>query len=55
MGVSGHLHTPATLPPGNAPQYPMDRMLGPQSWSGCAGKEKKSLPLPEIKLQSSSL
>jgi hypothetical protein len=34
-----------------SPWYPLDRMLfGPQSWSGCNGKEKKfpSLPLLAI-------
>jgi len=35
-----------------APQYPLGRRLdGPHSWSGCDGKEEKSLPLLVIKLQ----
>jgi len=38
------------------PWYPLDRKLGgPQSQSGHSGEEKKSLPLPGIKPQSSSL
>jgi hypothetical protein len=30
---------------GKIPWYLLDRRLGgPQSWSGCSGKEKESLP-----------
>jgi len=33
----------------NSPQDPFNRRLGgPQSWSGCSGKEKKYLPVPGI-------
>jgi len=32
------------------PCYPLDRRLGgPESWSACSGKEKKSQPLLGIK------
>jgi hypothetical protein len=38
---------------GKEPQYPLDRrLIGCQSQSGHDGKEKKSLPLPEIESQS---
>jgi len=41
MGVSGQLHTPAALPAGKNPWYPLDRRLGgPQSRSGRGGEEK---------------
>jgi hypothetical protein len=37
-GVSGQLHSPAALPQGKSPLYPLDRRLGgPQSWSGRCG------------------
>jgi hypothetical protein len=37
--------TPAALPPGKEPQYPLDRRLGgPQSHFGHGGKEKNSQP-----------
>jgi hypothetical protein len=46
MEVGGHLHAPATLPLGKDPWYALNRRLGgPQSWFGCGGEEKKSLPL----------
>jgi len=52
---SGQLHIPATLPPEKDHQYPLDRRLGgPHSQTGHYDKEKKSLPLPGIKLLSSS-
>jgi len=43
MEVSGQLHVPAALPPGEDPQHPLDRRLGggPRSWSGRSGEEKK--------------
>jgi hypothetical protein len=45
MGVSGHRHAPATLPPEKA-QYPLYRRLGgPQGWSG---RLRKILPQPGI-------
>jgi len=46
MEVSGQLHI-VTLFPTKEPEYPIDRRLGgPQSQSGCGGKEKlPSLPL----------
>jgi len=41
MEVSSQLHAVE-----NSPQYPLDRRLaGHQSWSGCSGEEKKSLPV----------
>jgi hypothetical protein len=43
MEVCGQLHTPATLPPGKASQYPLERRLGgPQHQSGYSGEEKNS-------------
>jgi len=47
MEVSRQLYTPATLtPPGNIPQYPLDRKLsGSQSWPACSGEEKIQTPL----------
>jgi hypothetical protein len=39
--VSGQLHAPAALPPGESPRYPLDaRLGGPQSRSGRRGEEK---------------
>jgi hypothetical protein len=39
LEVSGHLHSPATLPPGNRPRYPVGRRLGGrQSRSGRYGE-----------------
>jgi hypothetical protein len=36
----GQLHTPAALPPGTDPQYPLDGRLGvPQSWPELCGEE----------------
>jgi hypothetical protein len=35
LEVSGQLHSPAALPPGKSPRYPLDRRLGgPQSRFG---------------------
>jgi hypothetical protein len=49
MEVSGQLHTPAALPPGKDPLYPLDRRLGgPQSRSGRGVLEKNSQPPPGI-------
>jgi len=42
MEVSCWLHTPAALPPGEEPWYPLDRIVGPQKRSGHGGEEKKS-------------
>jgi len=45
MEISGQLHVRFT--PGKVPHYPLDRMMhGPQSRSGRAGEEKKSLHCP---------
>jgi hypothetical protein len=54
MEVSGQFQTPAALPPGKEPQYPLDRgPSGPQSRSGPGDKEKRipSPSLPEIELR----
>jgi hypothetical protein len=49
MEVSGQLHAPVALPPGNVPLYPFDRRLGElQSRSGRGGEEKYSQPLPGL-------
>jgi hypothetical protein len=49
MEVSGQLHTPAALPPGKGPWYPMDRRLGgPQNRSGRGGEEQNSRTPPGI-------
>jgi hypothetical protein len=49
MEMSGQLNASATLPQGNSPWYPSDRMLGgPQSWPGHGGEEKDSQPVPEL-------
>jgi hypothetical protein len=47
--VSGQLHDPAALPPGEDPLVHLDRRLGgPQSSSGRGGEEKNSQPPPGI-------
>jgi hypothetical protein len=44
MEVSGQLHTPAALPPGEEPLFPLDRRLGgPQSRSGHGGEENSQI------------
>jgi hypothetical protein len=49
MGVSGQLHAPAALSPGESSRYPLDRRMGgPQSRSGRGGEEKNSQPPPRI-------
>jgi hypothetical protein len=49
MKVSGQLHIPAALPPGQSPWYPLHRRLGgPQSRSGRGGEEKNSKLLPAL-------
>jgi hypothetical protein len=49
MEVSGQLHTPAALPQGKNPLYPLDRRLGgPQNRSGHDGEEKNSHAPPGI-------
>jgi hypothetical protein len=41
LEVSGELHAPAALPPGEEPRYPLDRRLGgPQSRPGRHEEEK---------------
>jgi len=43
MEMRGQLHTLATLPQGNSPQYTWDRSLGePQSQPEHIGEEKKN-------------
>jgi hypothetical protein len=44
MEVSDQIHSPAALPRGKRPRYPLDRRLG-QSPSGGGGEEKK-IPFP---------
>jgi hypothetical protein len=55
--VSYHLHGSVTLPQGNSPNYPLyRRMVRPQRWSGCYGRNL--LPILETDspfLLSSSL
>jgi hypothetical protein len=47
--MSGQIHAPAALPQGKSPWYPLDRRLdGPWNWSGRAGEEKNSQPLPGL-------
>jgi hypothetical protein len=42
MAMSGQIHTPAALPSGKEPRYPVDRRLdGPRSRSERGGEEKK--------------
>jgi hypothetical protein len=49
MEVSGQLHAPAALLPGEIPWYPLDRRLGGhQSRSGHGGEEKNSQTPPKI-------
>jgi len=45
--VTGEHHAPATVPPAKKkPRHLLNRRLGgPQSWSGCCGKENCLLPL----------
>jgi hypothetical protein len=46
MELSGQLHSPAALPPGKSPFYPLDRRLGGiQSRSQRGGEEKKKLEM----------
>jgi hypothetical protein len=43
MEVNGQLHAPASLPPDNGPQYPLNmKFIGPQGRSGRGGEEEKS-------------
>jgi hypothetical protein len=49
MEVSGQLHAPAALPPGEDPWHPLNwRLGGPQSRSGRGGEEKNTQPLPRL-------
>jgi hypothetical protein len=49
MEESGQLHSPATLPQGKSPWYPLDRRTsGPQSRSGRGGEKKNSYHLPGL-------
>jgi hypothetical protein len=51
MELSVRLHTPAALPPGGQPRYPVYRRLGgPQSQCGRYGEEQSLLPLLGIEL-----
>ena len=44
MEVCGKFHDPATLPPRNKPQVPLNgRLGGPHSWSERFGEEKENL------------
>jgi hypothetical protein len=55
MEVSGHLHAPAALSPGE--RYPLDKSLGgSQKRSGRGGEEKEipSADMPGIESRSSS-
>jgi len=55
MEVSGQLHDPTTLSPRKEALVPTGwRLVGPQNWLRCGGKEKESQLLPGIKLQLSS-
>jgi hypothetical protein len=48
MEVSGQLHAPAALPPGEDPLVPIDRRLGGlQNLSGRGGEEKSFQPRRE--------
>jgi hypothetical protein len=48
MEVSGQLHTPAALPQGKSPWYPLDRRLdGPQSQSGHSVEDNIFSPCQE--------
>jgi hypothetical protein len=50
--MSGQLHAPAALPPGNCPPCQLYRRLGgSQSRSGRYGEERNLLPLPGIEPQ----
>jgi hypothetical protein len=40
--VSGQLHAQAALPPGESPQYPLDRLAGPQNRCERDGEEENS-------------
>jgi hypothetical protein len=55
MEVCNQLHILATLPLGKIPQYPLDRLGGPQEQSGCCGVENILLPVLGIEWWSSSL
>jgi len=56
MKMSCQLHAPTTLTLGIEPLVPIGRRLGGlQCQSGCVGEEPKSLPVPGIKVWSSSL
>jgi len=47
MEVSDQIHAPAALTLGKSPLFPLNRRLdGPQSRSGCDGKERKSFHWP---------
>jgi len=46
MEVSGQLHAPATLPPGNSPWYPLDRRLCESQSRSERGGEEKKFPAP---------
>jgi len=51
MEVSGQLHAPAALSPGNSPRYPLDRRMGgPQSRPGRGGQDKNPSLFRELNL-----
>jgi hypothetical protein len=53
MEVSGQLHAPAALPPGQEPLVPIGYEAGwAQSRSGRGGEEKNSQPPPGIEPQN---
>jgi hypothetical protein len=55
MGANCQIHAPVTVPPGERPQYPLERTLVvPQSRSGHGGEERESLPLSGIEPRSAS-
>jgi hypothetical protein len=45
LEVSGQLHVLAALPPGESPQYLLDRLGGPQSRCGRHGEVKILAPI----------
>jgi len=48
-GVEVYFYTLAALPPRKEPPVPVQRLIGPKSWSGHSGEKNiPSQPLPEI-------
>jgi hypothetical protein len=53
MEVTGHIHTPATLPPIKEPRYPFStRLSGPSNRSELFEEQKNLLPSHESNCQS---